>query len=212
MKVFLDANDKVVTIPTDDANIDLAWIQANREELNATQQIDNCPAELLRYETLIINIANANAQYHVKTSGDGTDISHYTLTDDLRKAKLMAENKVDKNTYRILRGPYALGFQFNGHYFSMSHWGQINLIGGTMAAGSLTFPLEWTVHDLEGIHTSYSIADATELNNIFGTGLGRKKVILESGRTIKDAIEAAVDQAGIDAALATDTRDYGDYP
>lgn len=212
MKVFLDVNDRVVTIPTNNGTIDLAWIQANREDLAATQEIASCPSELVRYEPMIMNVTTDNKNYHVKTSGDGSDISHYTLTDDLRCAKLAAEDIIDANTYKLIRGPQKLGFQWNGVYFSMSSWGQLNLIGLHLAGGAAGFPMDWSVHDLEGNYATYSIADATEAQNIYFTGLGRKKSIMVAGSAAKVAIEAAVDQAGIDAAVATDTRVYADYP
>lgn len=213
MKVFLDASNRVVCTETaGNPAVDLAYIQANRPERNATQMISNAPEGLQVYEPHIMRVCNLNKAYHEKTSGDGTDISHYTQQEDLRCAKLDAEKIVDSKTYTLIRGPFELGFQWNSHYFSMSSWGQLNLIGGTLFAAQLSYPLGWSAHDLNGNFVTYSIADAAELQNIYATGLGRKKVIMESGRAINVAIEAAVDQAGIDAALATDNRDYEDYP
>lgn len=221
MKTFLDASNRVVMTPTDNGTIDLAWVQANRPELNATQQIDNCPTTLKRYEPEIIHACeNDDDTYHEKTSGDGTDISHYTLQTDLRCAKLKAEDIVDKRTEELLAGPQGLGFKFNTdpggtdltYYFSMSVWGQLNLIGGVLADTLLPYPVDWSVHDMEGKYGVYAIPDNATLTNIYMAGLGRKKNIMESGSAIKAAIEAAVDQAGVDAALATDTRQLSDYP
>jgi hypothetical protein len=220
MKVFLDASNRVVTIPTDNGNIDLTWIQTNRPELNATQQIDNCPPDLHRFQTQIMSVCETDKDYHEKTSGDGTDISHYTLQQDLRCPKLDAAAIVDAKTEKLLQGPQGLGFQFNTdpggtdltYYFSMSVWGQLNLVGGVLADTNLPTPITWSTHTLEGNYSTYDIPDLAALRTIYLTGLGRKKAIMESGSSIKLAIEAAVDQAGIDAALATDTRQFSDYP
>jgi len=47
----------------------------------------------------------------------------------------------------------------------------------------------------------YQIADAAEMSNFFLTALGTKKAWQDSGTALKQAVEAAVDEAGVDAVI-----------
>jgi len=212
--VALDSNNNVISTK-DSGSISVAEVNAHITAKGGisvcTSVIENAPSGLIIYEA-DINKVQCLCNHHQKTSGDGTDISHYTIITDLRWLKIEAQKIVDSKTYMLLKGPNELGFVYDGHYLSMSNWGQLNVMGLFVATSVLSFPMNWSARTLEGIYVEYSIADIATAQEMFSTGLNRKKIILNAGSTIKININSAVDQAAIDALVAGDTRKFSDYP
>jgi len=110
-----------------------------------------------------------------------------------QKAKRIKE--VDLKT-RIL---ISQGFEYSGKTFSMSVEAQINWTNLEMIKESLTYPMgASTIDDQE-----YIIPDATDMQNLYNTALARKKAILDGGRQLKLDINAAGNQAALDAIVDT---------
>lgn len=207
-KVFLDVEDRVLTSLGADS-----WTLADviaKGVTTATQEIEDAPEGLKLYIPDAALLTSDNLNYHQKTSGAGTSISDYTLIDDLRMPKIIAQDAIDTNTRYLIGGPNGLGFIHDDHYFSMSSWNQINLLGLYSATAVLTFPVGWSARTLEGVYVEYSLVDIAAANSLFLAGLSRKKAIMSDGNTLKTQIEDATTQAEIDAV--TDDRTFSDYP
>lgn len=111
--------------------------------------------------------------------------------------KLLRFNEIDRRTGELIGG----GFEYppaSGNVFSFSANAQSNLLGTYSAKELLTYPFNWSLKDDSAI---YPIADATEMANFFLTALATKKAHQDSGTTLKQAVESATDEAGVDAVI-----------
>jgi hypothetical protein len=161
--------------------------------------------------TALIGMQNQSFAYHSGcgcafmfrnnvATGDfqSDDLSGWWIKDthipclDLLGYKHYRIDEVNFRTTELIEG----GYTWAGKQFPLSTNGQINLLGLVNAAqlGMLTFPIDLNTLDDEDRHP---IADTTEVYNIFGTALGTKKSILDSGTTLKEAIMAAVDELAV---------------
>lgn len=124
-------------------------------------------------------------------STDSIISSHEDLS--LSEYKDNKIKEIDSKTQELI----SQGFPYNGSQFSLSSHAQLNWIGMKTAdiQDLLTFPMGITTIDDE----EYSLVSKTDLTTFYVTGLGYKKAILDSGRSLKVTVGAAVDKAGIDA-------------
>jgi hypothetical protein len=115
---------------------------------------------------------------------------------DLSGYKQWRINEVNVRTQELITA----GYTWAGKQFPLSINGQINLLGLVNAAqlGILTFPIDLNTIDDTDRHP---IADPTEVYNIFGTALGTKKSILDSGTALKEQIMNAVDESAVQAII-----------
>jgi hypothetical protein len=111
--------------------------------------------------------------------------------------KLLRFDEIDKRTGEKITE----GFEFppaSGNVFSFSANAQSNLLGTYSAKDLLTYPFGWSTKD---DHLVYQIADVAEMSNFFLTALGTKKAWQDSGTALKQAVEAATDEAEVDAII-----------
>ena len=115
----------------------------------------------------------------------------------LHNYKLLRFDEIDIRTgEKILEG-----FEFppaSGNVFSFSPNAQSNLLGTYSAKELLTYPFGWSLKDDSSV---YQIADIAEMSNFFLTALSTKKAWQDSGIALKQAVEAATDEAGVDAVI-----------
>ena len=111
--------------------------------------------------------------------------------------KLLRIDEIDIRTGELI----FQGFEYpsaSGNIFSFSTNAQSNLLGTYSAKDLLTYPFGWSLKDDSAV---YQIADSTEMANFFLTALGTKKAWQDSGTALKQAIKAAIDEAGVDAVI-----------
>lgn len=139
-----------------------------------------------------------DAQYHTKTSGDGTDISHYTAMLQLDAQKANKVVAIDARTDVLI----FTGFAYSGKRFSLALTAQLKMLGTHQIKddAALTYPIKWnTYDDLDTI----SIANAADLNTFYLAGFAVVRGHIDSGTALKDSIRAATTQAELDAVVDT---------
>ena len=143
------------------------------------------PADALRAGS--VSITHQNILYN-----DGT-AKQLTLPN----YKLLRFDEIDRKTGELI----FQGFEYppaSGNIFSFSTNAQSNLLGTYSAKDLLTYPFGWSLKNDSSV---YQIADVTEMSNFFLTALGTKKAWQDSGTALKQAVEAATDEAGVDAVI-----------
>ena len=164
--------------------------------------------------TALTGITNQEIVYHTGVSkpymfrtnvsnGDyqSDDLSGWWIEDhipclDLNEYKHYRINEINLKTEQLTEG----GYTWAGKQFPLTDNAKFNLLGMVVAnmLGILTFPIDLnTINDEE----RHSIADGTELYNIYGTALGTKKSYEDSGTALKDSIMAAIDEAAVAAII-----------
>jgi hypothetical protein len=134
-----------------------------------------------------VSITNQNILYN-----DGT-AKQLTLPN----YKLLRFDEIDRKTGELI----SEGFEYppaSGNIFSFSTNAQSNLLGTYSAKDLLTYPFGWSTKD---DHLVYQIADSAEMSNFFLTALATKKAWQDSGTALKQAVEAAIDEAEVDAVI-----------
>ena len=128
-----------------------------------------------------------------QTTLDNIVLNHEAVSLD--EYKLNRIKDIDQRTQELISN----GFPYDGEMFSLSEHAQLNWIGMKTADISdlLTFPMGITTID----DKEYLIQSKTSLTTFYITGLGYKKAILDSGRSLKTQIKTAVDVAGIDGVI-----------
>ena len=130
------------------------------------------------------------------------DLSGWWIKDtyvdclDLDAYKQYRVDEINIRTAELVQN----GYTWASKQFPLTQNGQINLIGMVVAQimGILTYPIDLNTINEEERH---SIADGTELYNIFGTALGTKKFYEDSGSTLKEQIMSAVDESAVQAII-----------
>lgn len=137
--------------------------------------------------------------WHRRTSGDGTDISHYSEVQDLgpKRATLMLE--IDARTRELI----AQGFEYptaSGNMFSLSTESQLKMVGAYSFRddASMVYPQRWNTRENTAAVT---LADAAALRDFYLVGIGTVRAHLDSGTTLKDAARAAQTLAELDAVV-----------
>lgn len=160
--------------------------------LSVTERIDNAPD--------VIQAKGLNATYHKKISGDGSDISHYTVIEFLNNLKGEKFRGVDKKTHALI----VTGFEYpssSGVYFSLSIHAQDSLSGLKALSddvGYSNYPITFNSIDDFGIIT---VSNAAEAKDFYGTGYKKVRSYLDSGTVLKDSIRSATTVAELDAVV-----------
>lgn len=113
-------------------------------------------------------------------------------SEALAIAKERYEEVIDTCSEYIIR---AYGFEWpptSGQRFSLSTNAQIKWMGLDLARNDLTYPKAVPTKDNDGAH---SIADATEVHNMYLTAAGTIDAILAGGTAKKQEVGAAVSKA-----------------
>lgn len=170
--------------------VDLAVVQA--ELPTVTTRIDDAPSEVIAKGRI------GKIYYHQKSSGDGSDISHYIQIPHLDDYKQLRYQQIDKKDEALIKQ----GFTHNGQVFSLSNNAQKTWLMLHQMRTFLTYPFTKTV--LDDSLPPYTIADQVELETMALTILGAVNGIISSGDVLKDSIRAAATKGAID--LIVDTR------
>jgi len=128
------------------------------------------------------------ATHYLQTTIPIYDTTPITLETN-KKAKIEC---IDLRTATLIAG----GFSFDGNTFSLSQNAQINWVGLKTLESVLTWPVNITTKG----DNQYSLEQA-DLDTFMGTGLAAKQAHLDSGRALKIQVNAAADQAALDAVV-----------
>ena len=137
--------------------------------------------------------------YHRQTSGDGTDVSHYTAYEQLDGLKAARFAEIDARTDELV----GLGFEYppsSGQRFSLSAPAQMKLLAADAQRDDplFTYPVVWNSLSDAG---SISLPDSATLHGFVLTAVGTVRAVLDSGTTIKDAVRAASTKVALDAVV-----------
>lgn len=158
--------------------------------------------------TLAILYPNAQPPFDYTVYDDGTgpkliqwDVAKLGAqpTDEALAAASLTAVKQSKRTAIDARSQAIIGegFTFDGQRFGLSPEDQQHLTGLFAFQAGLTFPIDLTTLD----DTAYVVADAAALQNLCGAALGTVKAAIDSGRTLKIAVNDAADAAAVDAVV-----------
>lgn len=112
----------------------------------------------------------------------------------LEELKLYRYNEIDNRTGELI----SMGFTYATKTFSLSLNAQINISALNQSRDELTYPINYnTIDDT----STYSVADAIDLHNMYLTALNVKKGHLDAGTALKDQIRAAVDIPAVNAII-----------
>ncbi len=96
--VYLEADGTVIEALT--ADVSLAVVQATKHA-TATTKIDGAPDAVMPFRT-----GAQQTQYHIKTSGDGTLIGHYTVAENTTEIRKVRTNDMWLDLTRYVEGRY----------------------------------------------------------------------------------------------------------
>lgn len=110
--------------------------------------------------------------------------------DALKRVKLEKDTKFDERTEELI----VQGFQHNGRLFSTSSNAQSkwHAMFNMNSIGQVSYPLSISDKD----ELSYDIADSAELITIYGTMVGTGKAHHDSGKALKDTVNAITNDQG----------------
>jgi len=184
-------------------NSDPTIAEVQNKNPNVTIKIVNAPDELKPRR--LFDPRAVATEYHQKVSGDGTDISHYVLVENLDAYKESRYKQIDDKTAKLISN----GFSYDDKQFSMSMQAQMNwnrlrvsILTGVLTA--LDFPQNVATID----DKVYTINTITEASDFFAAYANRLEQRLRSGRMLKTSIRQSTTKAEIDAI--TDDRQEAD--
>jgi len=185
---YLDASSDVVAMSTVERS--LAVAQSVNPAIVVV--VSGAPSELCLKGA-------SHYTYHRKTSGDGTDILHYTAYEQLDGVKAVRFAEIDARTDELIE----LGFEYppeSGQHFSLSSPAQMKLLAADAQRDDplFTYPVTWNSLSDTG---SISLPDSATLHGFVLTAVGTVRAILDSGTTIKDAVRAASTKVALDAVV-----------
>jgi len=184
-------------------NADPSIEEIQNKAPDVTIKISNAPSGL---KPLRINDPHPNAtEYHRKTSGDGTNINHYTVIPDLDAYKARKFQLIDDKTQELI----ACGFEFDGNRFSMSQPAQLtwNMLRTSLSTGvlsSIDFPRYLSTAD----NQTYILRTISDANSFFAAYANTVNHHLNAGRDLKSQINNATSKSEIDSII--DSRSESD--
>lgn len=197
---YLNNNGDVLTVAR---NADPSIEEIQNKAPDVTTKISNAPNEL---KPLRVNDPHPDAtEYHRKTSGDGTNINHYTAIPDLDAYKARRFQLIDDRTQELI----AYGFEFDGNRFSMSQPAQLtwNMLRTSLSTGVLSstdFPRYLSTAD----NQTYILSNISDANGFFAAYANTVNHHLNAGRDLKSQINSATSKSEIDSII--DNRSESD--
>lgn len=151
---YLNTTGEVVSISI----VERLLAEAQAKVPEVTQVISNAPDGLVPK----LSITTAQLSYHTKTSGDGSDISHYTFGEDLDTLKRSRMEEIEARTAELKLD----GFVYSDTTFGISTHDMLNLIGmdTNKDAAWVSYPVTWD--SMDGMD-SISVADSTAWTTFF---------------------------------------------
>jgi hypothetical protein len=208
-RAYLDASGNVLAAPREYDGVTyrtLAQFQAEVDD-TATEVVVGAPGEVRPKQTGVLVRTDPNNlgdqyQHHQRTTGDGTEIGHYTLADDLDRYKSLLMGLCDEYCEsKIVNGP---GFEWpvsSGQCFSLSSHAQVKWNGMLLAKDSFDYvndpPKVRTKDDL----VEYTISSAADLQGMWDSAMSTVRTFLDDGRQCKADILAASTPAAAKAVL-----------
>lgn len=137
---------------------------------------------------------NGNPEVYSDIEWDGTPIAQATLDGEwLETYKHFKNEQINAKTRALILG----GFTWNSVEFSTTDVAQRNWLALKAFSDVLTYPKRISTKDDD----HYDLVDATELSNFTGYALGVLEARYAAGVTLRDAVNAATDEAGVDAVV-----------
>ena len=138
-------------------------------------------------------------KYWKESSGSVVEMTQAEkdVIEPLSDRKAERKLEVDIQTGALI----AQGFDHVSKTFSLSANAQLNWTNVYLNRANWSYPLE--VSTLA--NGSHDLADQAAVESFYADGVDEVKVILDGGRTLKTDIDAAADQAALDAIVDTRT-------
>lgn len=113
-------------------------------------------------------------------------------TAELEAAKALKCSYIDLKTAQLITD----GFEFVGKKFSLSLPSQAKMMGTHQVKDdpALVYPIKWNTKDEKASH---NMANATDLDNFYKTGLGHIRQHLDDGTALKEQVRVATTVAGV---------------
>lgn len=189
MFAYLDTSSDVIAVSS--TGLTLSEAQALNPDI--TTVISDAPFGLVAKgsETFV------QPYHHRLTSGDGSDISHYTEIEVLRPLKIYRANEIDDRTQEIIEEGFVAS---NSKRFRIDNDAMItyNILFQTRNSPSADYPVIVNVFTDDGIQIlSNSAAVEQFVSEMF---LGRR-VIFDAGVALKQQIIDASTVSEIDAVV-----------
>ncbi|RLI84124.1 MAG: hypothetical protein DRP01_08425 [Archaeoglobales archaeon] len=186
--VYLDATNTVIATSTKVKTLE----EAQAINSSIITRVLDAPDQVVRTNT------PGKLYYHQLTSGDGTDLSHYTEVEYLDAYKNAKIQSISLRTEELL----ALGFTYNSQRFSMSSsfaavYSSLLLMD---QKDSVTFPLP--IHDLNGV--PFAIETKEMLRTLLASAAAGIMGLQKADSQLREAILEAETVQDIDAI--TDDR------
>lgn len=181
---FLNAANEVIGVSA----VDRSLVDAQIKLPAATQRIAGAPDELVAKGT--------NGQFHKLTSGDGTQIGDYTLADYIEHQKAGRFAAIDARTFELTT---TTPIAHDGHQFVM-HQANMVLLFSMTAVKDVLLPSPYPM-TFPALGASYSIGNVAELDAFSLAVRTATEIHVMSGEALKTAINAATNQAELDAVV-----------
>jgi hypothetical protein len=140
----------------------------------------------------VLRDLSAIVETDIQTNPTGlpTDVS-------LENYKLLKNNLIDQRTSELINA----GHEFppaSGQIFSMSQNAQLNVLGLMESKDVISYPQPYATKDNK---TIIDLNNATDVTNFYYNVLNHKKTQLDSGNVLIAQVNAATDEAGVDAVV-----------
>lgn len=145
-------------------------------------------------------------EHHRKTSGDGSDISHYTMVEDLEVLRAYRFGKIDRADTEIINWGYE--FQPNTgapvYLLPLTYEARDDLMATAITMtwpemSGLVFPTEFPTKD--ETKAPLVVNDEAEFKAMAITALVRAKTVMGYGAALRAAVRSATSKAAIDAVV-----------
>jgi hypothetical protein len=124
------------------------------------------------------------------------DIDVFNASQSLHRLKHAKMKAIDARTDELI----AAGFTYADKSFSLSLAAQAKMMGTHQVKDdpALTYPINWNTINDDDV---YAIANATDLNGFYLTGLGTYRTHVDGGTSLKDQVRAATTEAEVNAIV-----------
>lgn len=196
MYAYLNSASDVIGLSSTSRTLE----QAQAQDANITSIISNAPTELIA--VVYIRQNGIPAYFHRHTSGDGSDISHYTQQLYLIDLKSYCCNKIDIRTSELREVGWE-NPESSGNFYSLSTQAEMKLTKAYLRRDDVGFPYPFRLPDLDN-SAILDLVDAAAIDTAHARMFEVLNDLVESGLALKKQI---VDATTVAAVLAvTDSR------
>lgn len=190
--IYLDASGDVLGVAREmEGHTPVSLAAFQEVEPTATERVPGAPMHLTHKGRAVFE-----GWSHRRTSGDGTQLAHYSKIRALDPLKAKRFDEIDARTTELV----AAGFTFDGQTFGLGTAQRVCWIEleTNHAAGRLAWPV--TVGTLD--HRSYALTEVS-LPAFLAAALAGHMTPTAEGVALKQQIVDAVDVAAVDAVVDT---------